>query len=530
MPDLPVTVNPNQPLSCCPICCEVHSKYLFLRNGCSLVRCVGCGLVYIAQANDQKAYITPQNSVEDKLDPDILWTDSITEQDAAAGYVGLLKNMGISSLGRILLVAPPDHVIASEIIKAGWLLSQYETEKPLEKFAPDGGFDAAVVLYRLEKAIDPIDVLNNVNRALKPGGMLMVMTPSLDSISAQLFGSQWPEWRGENRFYFNQTTINLLLWRYGFDQIEICKDRRKYTLSHIHDRAKTFPITWITRLIKIAYFIVPSIFKDLRLRLPSSGMIVSARKADAHLPEVCSVIVPVYNESQTFPILMDALLNKEMSGIRKEIIIVESNSKDGTRDQVLKYQNVPEVKIVLQDKPLGKGFAVRAGFEHATGDIVLIQDADLEYDLNDYETLLEPIVAFKQPFVLGSRHGGDTLKMRHFDDLPLLSLALNFGHLFFTALVNLLLGLRLKDPFTMFKVFRRDCLFGLDFTCNRFDFDFELLIKLVRKGYNPPLEIPVNYRSRSFQQGKKVNMWRDPWTWIWAALKSRFGPLYRKEK
>lgn len=504
----------------------MHRKYLFLRHGLPIVRCIGCGLVYISLFPDSKVYINPQNSVEEGLDPDILWIDSITEQDAVIGYIRLLKKSGLGPASRILLVAPLNHIIVSELNNAGWLVSQYETGKSSEKFIPDEGFDAAVILYRLEKTIDPVGMLKDVNRALKPGGVLMVMTPSLESISAQLFGSQWPEWRDENRLYFNRATVHLLLWRFSFAQIELRKDRRKYTLSHIYDRAQTLPRTWVTRLIRMAYFILPPSLKDLRLRLPSSGMVVLARKAEAHSPQTCSVIIPVYNESQTFPIIMDALLNKELPGLRKEIVVVESNSKDGTRDQVLKYREFPDVKIVLQNKALGKGNAVRAGFECATGDIILIQDADLEYDLNDYEMLLEPILSFKQPFVLGSRHGGDMLKMRHFNDSPLLSLALNFGHLFFTAFVNLLLGLQLKDPFTMFKVFRRDCLFGLDLTCDRFDFDFELLIKLVRKGYNNPLEIPVNYKSRSFKQGKKVNVWRDPWTWVWAALKSRFGSLY----
>ena len=98
------------------------------------------------------------------------------------------------------------------------------------------------------------------------------------------------------------------------------------------------------------------------------------------------------------------------------------------------------------------------------------------------------------------------------------------------ALVNVLFLLqRLRDPFTMYKVFRRDCLYGLEFCCNRFDFDIELLVKLLRKGYRP-LEIPVNYRSRSFKSGKKVNPVRDPWTWLWALLKLRFirvDPLRR---
>ena len=160
---------------------------------------------------------------------------------------------------------------------------------------------------------------------------------------------------------------------------------------------------------------------------------------------------------------------------------------------------------------------------HARGDFILIQDADLEYDLEDYDALLEPLISGREAFTLGARHGGGgAWKMRQgFVDQPLLSSLLNLAHWGFTALINVCFLQRLKDPFTMYKVFRRDCLYGLRFECNRFDFDWELLIKLLRKGYHP-LEMPVNYRSRSFKEGKKVSLFGDPISWIKICLKLRF--------
>lgn len=237
-----------------------------------------------------------------------------------------------------------------------------------------------------------------------------------------------------------------------------------------------------------------------------------------------SVIVPVYNEAATVAPALDALLAKEIAGVDIEIIIIESNSTDGTRDLVLRYRERPRVKLLLEDRPRGKGHAVRAGFAQATGDILLIQDADLEYDLADYEPLLAPILAHRQAFVLGSRHGEGGWAIRKFEDQPFRGFVLNLAHWTFTLMVNLALGTWLKDPFTMYKVFRRDCLNGLTFECDRFDFDWELLIKLVRKGYRP-IEIPVAYRSRSFAEGKKVQLLRDPITWIRALIKYRFCPL-----
>jgi hypothetical protein len=254
---------------------------------------------------------------------------------------------------------------------------------------------------------------------------------------------------------------------------------------------------------------------------------VSARRAPgADRIRMCSIIVPVYNERETFPALMQQLLAKPLEplGLAREIILVESSSTDGTREQVAAFADHPEVRVVWQERALGKGHAVRAGLAIARGDIVLVQDADLEYDVNDYDALLAPLLADEAAFVLGSRHSGRAGRMRELPDQPLLGQLLDLGHVGFTALINILYGQSMRDPFTMFKVFRRDCLYGLDFECRRFDFDHELLIKLLLKGYRP-LEIPVSYRSRSFRQGKKIQPWPDALSWLIADIKYRVQPL-----
>jgi hypothetical protein len=128
-------------------------------------------------------------------------------------------------------------------------------------------------------------------------------------------------------------------------------------------------------------------------------------------------------------------------------------------------------------------------------------------------------------FVLGSRHQSGW-KMRKFTDAPLMAVVLNMGHQFFRTLINLALRVQLTDPFTMFKVFRRDALFGIDLLSSRFDLDIELVMKLVRKGYLP-LEIPVNYASRSFAEGKKVSFVRDGLTWVTTILRFRMFPIGR---
>ena len=242
-------------------------------------------------------------------------------------------------------------------------------------------------------------------------------------------------------------------------------------------------------------------------------------------PLTLSVIVPIFNEAATLRTALDAIVAKSVAGWEIELIFIESNSTDGSRAIVETYRSHPRVTLLLEDKPRGKGHAVRAALARATGNFILIQDADLEYDLNDYEKLLAPLASGERAFVLGSRHGpGDGFAMRKFDDQPFHAFLLNSAHWTFTLLIDISLGIWLKDPFTMYKVFRRDAVKGLTLKCNRFDFDWELLIKLIRAGHRP-IEIPISYQSRSFKEGKKIRMFRDPLTWIVAWAKARFGPL-----
>lgn len=237
------------------------------------------------------------------------------------------------------------------------------------------------------------------------------------------------------------------------------------------------------------------------------------------------MIVPVFNEIATVRIALDALLAKEIAGWEIEVIIVESNSRDGSREVVQGFAGHPRVTLLLQERPRGKGFAVREGFARATGEVFLIQDADLEYSLDDYERLITPIAEGRHRFVLGSRHAaGGGSSLRRFADQPVHAFVLNCAHWTFAGLINVSCGVWLRDPFTMYKVFHRDCIEGLRFESNRFDFDWELLIKLIRRGHRP-VEIPVWYRSRSFKEGKKISVIRDPLTWLWALAKFRFQRL-----
>jgi Glycosyl transferase family 2 len=270
---------------------------------------------------------------------------------------------------------------------------------------------------------------------------------------------------------------------------------------------------------------------DIALNVGPEQIVVVARRGalapPGERPWRLSVILPVYNEKNTFRELIELLLAKTIPGFEIEVCLIESNSTDGTREDVLAYADHPRVQLLLEDKPLGKGHAVRKGLKVATGDIILIQDADLEYDLADYEKLLDPLRRLETSFVLGSRHSADRndWQIRHFSEQRGIASIMNAGHVFFTWFLNMLFSQRLRDPFTMYKVFRRDCINNIPFECNRFDFDIELFGKLIRRGYKP-IEIGVRYNSRSFDEGKKVSMFGDPPTWIRAGIRHRFSNLH----
>jgi hypothetical protein len=492
-------------------------------HGLPIACCRGCGLVFLGTdpvPHDFSDFYG-RHAVECDAHPA---EDAETGRDAARRYLRLLEKRGVTR-GRILLLARDESLFLAEASARGFEVD-VQTFSPAAGLRLTGHYDAAVLLHQLQTAVDPDCCLRQIHATVARGTPLVVTVPSIKSWPARFFGRQWIEWQPNNRCYFNPATIQLLLLRCGFRNILIHSDRRLYTIEHAYRRTRECPRTMLTRLISTVYRASPRLLRHLRVRLAASGMIAVAVRGELPEKRRCSIIVPAFNERKSFPILMDALLDKKIEGVEKEVIVVESNSSDGTRELAKGYAAQPHVRVLLQDRPRGKGNAVRQGLQHAQGDIVLIQDADLEYDLNDYESLLSPLLSYRQLFVLGNRHGAN-YKMRKFTDQQALALVLNFGHLFFTTLINVLYRQRLQDPFTMFKVFHRDCLYGLDFACDRFDFDHELLIKLMRKGYTP-LEIPVNYASRSFRQGKKVRIFRDPLTWLWIDCKLRLSRLYRE--
>jgi len=242
-----------------------------------------------------------------------------------------------------------------------------------------------------------------------------------------------------------------------------------------------------------------------------------------------SIIIPAYNEVKTIEELLNKIYSLKIKNFEKEIIIMEDNSSDGTREKVINFvKKYPECKLYLSKCPKGKGNAVRRGLKKATGDIFAIQDADLEYDVNDYHKLVKPFVENQAKFVLGSRHldenGNKNHMIRKFHGKErLYAYIMNVGGIFFHSLFNLMYGTRISDPTTMYKLFTRDLYEKVNLKGNYFELDWEIVAKFVRLGYLP-IEIPIKYESRGLNEGKKVRISRDALKWFVMLAECRLLP------
>jgi Glycosyl transferase family 2/Methyltransferase domain len=505
----------------CPLCGSAELDYEFIVENCPLCCCRDCSLSFLnPQPEPQETRgTTPVESGEGVYEMHA--ANASARLDQFTAYLG-------ASAGRLLLVDLGETLRAEAIRRGFDVVTVCPSE--LENHALEDGagtFAGCILNCALEQTSEPLVTLSRIRKLLSPGGCLMLVAPTLDSRTARLFRSTWWEFKRHNRYYFTSDTMQSLLLKAGFGDPIIMPDDSVVSLQYMRRKLAGEPPAWRWRLLRLLIDASPGFVRNKTFRFLHSRLIFMARPKSAAPTPRLSVILPLYNERSTFPQLMEMLVAKQIPGMEIEIILIESNSTDGSRDLALAYRDHPRVKLILEDTPKGKGHAVRNGLRVATGDVVLFQDADLEYDLDDYEGLIQPILSYRQNFVIGSRHNTSRRlwKIRNFDDAGGLTALFNVGHLIFLTLFNMVYRQRMSDPFSMYKVFRRECLYGLHFECNRFDFDWEIVIKLLRKGYRP-LELPVNYRSRSFTEGKKVTILGDPITWLRALVKYRNCPLY----
>jgi glycosyltransferase involved in cell wall biosynthesis len=230
-----------------------------------------------------------------------------------------------------------------------------------------------------------------------------------------------------------------------------------------------------------------------------------------------SIVIPIFNEAATLEEILRQVLAVDV-GMERELVLVDDCSRDGSRDklQQLKVEH-PEWQVIFHEFNRGKGAALRSGFAAATGDIVLIQDADLEYDPKDYPRLLGPLLDGHADVVYGSRFiGGGPHRVVYFWH--------SLGNRFLTLFSNMLTDLNLTDMEVCYKVFRREVLQSITLLEDRFGFEVEVTAKIARGKRWRIYEVPISYYGRSYAEGKKIT-WKDGVHAIWCILKYRFSAV-----
>ncbi|MCL5025860.1 MAG: glycosyltransferase family 2 protein [Chloroflexi bacterium] len=223
-----------------------------------------------------------------------------------------------------------------------------------------------------------------------------------------------------------------------------------------------------------------------------------------------SVIIPVYNERGTIRELLQRVRAVD-AAMEKELVVVDDYSTDGTREILAEEAASPDVRLMLHPVNRGKGAAVRTGLEHATGNILLVQDADLEYDPTDYPILLQPILSGQTKAVYGSRFLGNRKDM---------TLSHAWGNRIITIVANLLYRTKLTDVETCYKVFTSEVKDKIHLKAPRWGFDPEITARILKNGYRI-VEVPIHYAGRAHDEGKKIS-WRDAFVVLWTLLKYRF--------
>jgi LSD1 subclass zinc finger protein len=495
----------------CPACRADSERYLFHDRGARFVQCRSCDAVFVnPPARELRDYFDVHAeggaTVEDRK-------HVRKEIDDVLRYASDVYRARYGRAPRRVLVAGRMPDDASSVMPPGvdairltreetlQLVNEADVSPILAAITDD--VELVVLNQLLEACPRAADVADQLAAHLPGQALLAVVYGNNASLPGRALRRHWRRFFHWKSVYFNSENLRGTLERAGLRFVAQRGLRTSYTVTRAVDLL--LPGTSIAdtgRRLGLA---------AATMRVPT-GIYVSIfeREPEAESSELLTVVLPAFNEAAYVGDVIEELLAQQFV-IPHEVIVVESNSTDGTREIVKSFEGRAGIRIIYEDQPRGKGAAVRHALTEVQGTIVLIQDADFEYDLDDYDSLLEPIVQRRTSFVLGSRSLGlDDWKVRRFSRsrVSIRAFLMNVAHLIFARTFNVLYQQKVTDPATMFKVFRSECLEGLQFSATRFNFDIELACMLTKKGYSP-MEVPVNYVARGFDEGKKVEFLRD---------------------
>lgn len=510
----------------CPVCASDSERYLFHKLGVRFVRCRSCGLVYAnppAAATRRYFDVDAVGQHHRERDRQLFLDDLVAMTRRAADQFRAHRGRPAEQIvlaGRTLSGA--DDALAAIGVTVAHLddddadrVTTLADVSPITRHI--GPHTSVLVLNELlEACAGTSDVMRGLLAALPDDAIVVVAFNNVRSFPARVMRRYWSRFFVWKSVYFDNDNLDRLMDAVGLRPIGHRKLATPHTAGYVSEQ-----LTGPHRMTRLLDW---SRLGDAIVHLPVGTWVASYERVQTE-PDVLSVIVPVFNEAQYVAEVLEALLAKELS-INKEVIVVESNSTDGSREIVRGFEGRPGLRVVYEDAPGGKGNAVRKGLAEARGSICLIQDADFEYDLDDYDALLEPILRHRTSFVLGSRSLGlDDWKVRRYASKTKAFL-MNFAQLLFAKTFNVLYQQRTTDINTMFKVFRRECIEAVRFRGGGFNFDIELVCQIVAGGFSP-MEVPVNYVARSFDEGKKINFLTEFYPSYAMLFRCRFSRRHR---
>jgi 2-polyprenyl-3-methyl-5-hydroxy-6-metoxy-1,4-benzoquinol methylase len=373
------------------------------------------------------------------------------------------------------------------------ILSDGEYERSGERY------DVITVFDVIEHVRNPFTLLKDISGRLHDNGLVVVSTTDAGSLTSRMLGRRLEDFRRirEHLFFFNRRNLSEILIQNDFEILEISSLGHSFEIALLASRLKNaLPV--LGGLLNALLFAFPFL-KSMSIYLnPRTKFIIYARKKYKPLPDdrpdkTISIIMPVYNEWLYIEKVIEKLLAVDI-GLKKEIIIVNDGSTDQTSEKLKRYEDHPSIRV-FHKKNEGKGSAVALGIAKSTGDFVIIQDADLEYNPEDIKTLLDTMYKAEARAVYGTRYMGQRRRTGYFVN----TLANNF----LTFLANFINNLNLTDMETGYKLFHGPVIRSIKITAKGFDFEPEVTCKIARLKI-PIYETPISYNARTYYEGKKI--------------------------